>query len=188
MKYLKTFELYSDVYINSYKNNWELILSNPRKIIEGENLIKLVNTAYSKTKLGSFIKTIKDVLKSHWFAIDIDNKDDFEACIFYREPRKGENWKGKKIQGIGHDGSLESKRILMHKLVSLLEEDGNWIEASDKMENILNKFGCTKITDIKILELLFPNSTFKLKSGGQYERIIDGKIIIESTYGKPIFK
>ena len=104
MKYLKAFEEYEFP-----KNKWEIVSSNPVKKIEGKTLIELVDTAYKSTPLGSFVKTIQDVVKSDWLVIDYNEEAGVDACIFYREPRTNENWVGKKIQGIGHDGVKDSK-------------------------------------------------------------------------------
>lgn len=118
MKWLKLFE-------NFQKNKWELLLANTKKKLEGKNLIELVNTAYSNTPLGSFVKTIKDVIKSHWFVIDLDEEEGLDACVFYREPKVNENWIGRKIQGIGNDGDQMAKKIVIEKLINLLGESGN---------------------------------------------------------------
>ena len=54
MRYLKLYEDYK-------KNQWELLLSNPKKELEGEKLVDLVSNAYKNTTMGSFVNTVKDV-------------------------------------------------------------------------------------------------------------------------------
>ena len=182
MRWLKYFE-------NFQKNKWELLLANPDKRIEGKNLIELVYNAYSNTPLGSFIKTLRDVVKSHWFVIDFDEEEGLDACIFYRDPRKDESWIGRKIQGIGHDGEQMSKRMVIEKLINLLNEEGTWVEASDKLEEVLDKKGCKRVTDLKILKRLFPNSKVEVLENGQYQRTLEsGKIVKESVFGFPKLK
>ncbi len=169
-----------------YGNQWELILSNPEKRINGKKLIDLVNTAYSNTKYGSFVKTVKDVVKSDWYVIDCDADEGIDACIFFRKQRKDEKWEGKKIQGIGHDGSKEAKKYIIDKLIDVLKEKGTWVEASDKLEEILQHNGCQRITDVEILQKLFPKSKIKMLSDGRYQRTLSsGKYVIESTFGNP---
>ena len=63
MKYLKSIYEFK---LNLPKKKWEIISSNPTKQIAGQNLIELVDTAYKRTPLGSFVKTISDVVKSDW--------------------------------------------------------------------------------------------------------------------------
>jgi len=170
-------------------NNWEVITSNPKKMVNGKRLIDIVKNAYKNTNLGSFVRTMRDVLKSMWQVIDIKNDGDIDACIFYRKPRENEKWKGFKIQGIGHDGESVSRKASIARLVSLLEEDGYWIEASGKLESILILKGSNRIKDIKILKKLYPNSGIYLRKDGSYMRTLnDGKKVIESTFGNPIFK
>jgi len=182
MKYLLLFEKYQ-------KMKWELITSNPEKRIEGERLIDIVDNAYRNTNLGSFVKTMSDVLKSHWLVIDCDEFDDIDACIFYRKSRKNETWKGGKIQGIGHDGDYNAKKLLITKLIDVLNnQDGFWIEASDILESILNDKGVRKVTDIDILYKLFPESDIVFLENGQYKRTLeDVSWVTESVFGNPKF-
>lgn len=182
MKYLLLFEKYQ-------KMKWEIITSNPEKRIEGERLIDIVDNAYLNTNLGSFVKTMSDVLKSHWMVIDCDEFDDIDACIFYREPRSNEIWKGGKIQGIGHDGDYNAKKLLIKKLVDVLNnQDGFWIEASDTLESLLDNKEVKKVTDINILYKLFPESDIVFLENGQYKRTLeDGSWVTESVFGNPKF-
>ena len=106
MRHLKLYEDYK-------KNQWELLLSNPNKIQEGEKLVDLVGNAYKNTSMGSFVNTVKDVVKSNWAVIDCDDVPGIDACIFFREPRTDENWIGRKLQGIGHDGEKKSKSYII---------------------------------------------------------------------------
>lgn len=182
MKYLLIFEKYQ-------KMKWELITSDPEKRIEGERLIDIVDNAYRNTNLGSFVKTMSDVLKSHWMVIDCDEFDDIDACIFYREPRNNEIWKGGKIQGIGHDGDHNAKKLLIRKLIDVLNnQDGFWIEASDTLESLLDSREVKKVTDIDTLYKLFPESDIVFLENGQYKRTIeDGSWVTESVFGNPKF-
>jgi len=176
-------------YFENFNRKWEILLSNPKKRLYGEKLIDLVENAYKKTNMGSFVNTISDVIKSNWYIIDWDERNDLDACIFYRKPRNNENWIGKKIQGIGHDGDSVSKTILINKLVEVLDKSGNWIEVSDKVDDILERKGCKRITDKEILEKLFPESKIiKIFNNGKYTRTLNNRVINESVYGKPKFK
>lgn len=182
MKYIKLYEDYK-------KDQWELLLSNPNKLQEGEKLVDLVTNAYKNTSMGSFVNTVKDVVKSHWAVIDCDDVPGIDACIFFRDPRSNENWVGRKLQGIGHDGEKKSKSYIIDKMVNMLKESGTWIEASEKMEEVLLGKGAHKVTDIEILKKLFPESEFKMLDNGQYQRSLeDGTFVTESVFGTPKLK
>jgi hypothetical protein len=181
MKYILLFENYK-------KMKWEIITSNPDKKIEGKRLIDIVSNAYRNTNMGSFVKTISDVIKSKWLVIDCDEYDDIDACIFYRGPRKDEKWDGYKIQGIGHDGDPVAKKILIKKLIDTLKNDnGFWIEASGTLEYILEE-NLERVTDIEIIKRLFPDSKIVFSENGQYKRTLGNTWIEESVFGLPILR
>lgn len=182
MKHLKLYEDYK-------KNQWELLLSNPNKIQEGEKLVDLVGNAYKNTSMGSFVNTIKDVVKSNWAVIDCDDEPGIDACIFFRRSKSYENWVGRKLQGVGHDGARKSKLYIIKKMVNMLKEPGTWIEASEKLEEVLLSMGSTKVTDIELLQRLFPKSEFRMLDSGQYQRSLeDGTFVTESVFGIPKLK
>jgi len=182
MKYIKLYEDYK-------KNQWELLLSNPNKLQEGEKLVDLVTNAYQNTTMGSFVNTVKDVVKSNWAVIDCNDDPGIDACIFFRDPRSDENWAGRKLQGIGHDGEKKSKIYIIDKMVNMLKEPGTWIEASDKLEEVLLAKGSNKVTDIEVLKKLFPKSKFKMLDNGQYQRSLEnGTFVTESVFGTPKLK
>ena len=190
MRYLKSIYEFK---LNLPKKKWEIISSNPTKQIAGQNLIELVDTAYKSTPLGSFVKTISDVVKSDWLVIDYNDSDGIDACIFYREPRSDEKWIGSKIQGVGHDGTKESKKIIIEKMINKLNEPGFWIEASDSLEYVLDKNLCPKVEDLETLQKLFPDSKIELLNksfySSTYERTLhDGSFVKESVFGRPQFK
>jgi hypothetical protein len=168
------------------KNTWELILSNSTKREVGNNLIDLVQNAYNNTPDGSFVNAIREVIPSHWHVIDHDQDPDIDATVFYRKNRPGEAWIGSKIQDIGHDGKRESKDYAINKLQSLLNRNGNWIEASDAMQHILNKINAPTVTDEKVLKMLFQDESLEMIDSITYRRKLgNGKTITESVFGKP---
>lgn len=155
-----------------------------------DELINLVKTAYKKTPEGSFINSKGDLKPSEWLSLDFNDDPKLDITIFYRGPRNSENWKGKKIQGIGHNDTPESKKAVINKLIELLGQDGVWIEASDALEKVLYKNDVNYITDESLLQGLFPNTDLTLIGPkGQYTRVVDKiKRIKETTFGKPKLK
>jgi hypothetical protein len=170
--------------LNVKKGKWV----KPIIPIRGEELIDLVQRAYKRTPNGSFVNSMGDVKKSKWLSKDFHKGDELDVTIFYRNSRSGEVWKGNKIQGIGHDGSSEGKKRVLVKVNELLKKRGWWIEASDKLEEVLYGMGIPYIKDEEKLRKIYGDDNLKmLGDRGRYERTIGGgKIIRETTFGYPI--
>ena len=171
-------------YITEYvkKGTWEHLLTKDKEEYHTD-LIKLVDTAYKHTTLGSFVKSVQDVKNSDWLVLDYDSNPDLDIAIFYRGPRANETWKGKKIQGVGHNGTPEAKVKMMAELVKVLGQKGYWIEASERMEGALRKAG-VHIQKDKLKEI-FP-SIEKINSDGSYTRYVGNDIVHETIFGYPL--
>lgn len=171
------------------KNKWELLISNQDKSEVGHDLVDLVQTAYSNTKLGSYVNSLRDVIPSDWNVIDWDNEPDIDACVFYRKNRPGENWVGYKIQGVGHDGSKMSKDKAINKVQELLDKKGVWIESSDAMQHVLRKLNVNPITDENFLQSLFNDPKLKMIDHDTYvRRLGSGLEVQETVFGNPVLK
>lgn len=169
------------------KNKWLADISNSAKQEVSGDLLDLVNTAYSKTPLGSFVNSIKDVIPSDWAVLDFDKDPDVDSCVFYRGPRKGERWQGNKIQGIGHDGSPESKQKVISKVVEFLNKPGWWSESSDAMRAVLSKLNVKSVTDVDLLKKLFNDPNLTMISKDTYKRTLaNGEEITETVFGNPV--
>lgn len=167
------------------KNHWELDISNDAKLEVSDDLISLVQTAYSNTPQGSFVNNISNLLPSEWAIIDFDKDPDVDCAIFYRPARSNETWTGYKIQGLGHDGSRDSKDKSLEKLTQLLTKPSWWIEASDALRNVLLKRGLTPISDQNFLQKLFNDPNLHMIDNGTYKRELSDSIITESVFGNP---
>lgn len=165
------------------KKKW----TNVEPLKYADDLIDIVQKAYRKAPEGSFIRSKSDLKGSDWHSIDIDDRPDIDATIFYRKSRSGEPWKGNKIQGIGHDGSREAIDKVLGRLETLLRKKGNWVEASDALEHILYKMGVPYIKDEEEARKVFPKSNLKMTGDrGKYVRELDnGKKIKETIFGNP---
>lgn len=169
------------------KGKW---VAAPTKAPRGNELVKLVQTAYKNTPEGSFINSLSDLTSSKWLGKDHDSDPELDVTIFYRAARGGESWKGYKIQGVGHDGSDESKKRVLQKLKELLSKNGWWVEASDALEHVLYKMGVPYVKDEGFAQKVFPNTDLKMVGDkGKYTRILFGsKRIKETIFGKPKLK
>lgn len=171
------------------KNSWELLISTEDKSEVGDDLVSLVQAAYSKTSQGSFVNSLKDVIPSDWNVIDWDQDPDVDACVFYRKSRAGETWTGYKIQGLGHDGSRTSKDKAVSKITQMLSNSGMWIESSDAMRAVLKKLNVPAVTDLNILQRLFNDPYLEKVNDDTYDRRLpDGKVIRETVFGNPTLK
>ena len=171
------------------KNQWELLISNADKHELGDDLIGLVQTAYSKTQLGGFVNSLKDVIPSDWNVIDWDQDPDVDATVFYRSNRPGETWVGHKIQGIGHDGARTSKDKAILKCQELLNKQGWWSESSDAMRYILKKANMNVVADESFLKRLLNDPNLQMVDHETYKRkLSNGKTVIETVFGNPTLK
>lgn len=171
------------------KNSWELLISTEDKQEAGEDLVNLVQTAYTNTPQGSFINSLKDVIPSDWNVIDWDKDPDVDACVFYRKNRSNESWTGYKIQGLGHDGTRTSKDKAIAKIQSMLAKPSVWLESSDAMRAVLKKLNVPTVTDLKTLQALFNDPHLEMFDEDTYDRRLpDGKVIRETVFGNPTLK
>jgi hypothetical protein len=168
------------------KNKWTLLVSDPDKHQWSDDLIDLVRTAYQHTNLGSFVTNASQVASSDWVALDWDQDPDIDCTVFYRRPRQGETWRGHKIQGIGHDGTSQSKQKVIERVKTLLSKSGVWIESSDALSRTLGRLGLQPVTDEATIHALFPDSRLQMMNNGQYRRLAGGHWVVEQVFGNPI--
>ena len=116
---------------DSQSLKWINITSPADKEINCDKIIHLVGQAYTKTKMGSFIKTKQDVLMNNWYLL-VDNDDNLSGVVGYRAARANESWQGYKINCMGHINTLESKKLIDPKnnKIELIDEklDNRFIE------------------------------------------------------------
>ena len=181
---------------NYPKDSWITITDPEEKIDNAKNLLDLVNIAYSKTPLGSFIKTVSDVKPSDWEVINLDDDPELESCVFFRKNKVSDTWIGNKIQGIGHDGKfynkVSSSKYAVEKIVELINNPGWWIEVSDALRHVLlsryaGKF--TIVTDVELLRKLYKDPELEMIDEKTYTRRLPNNLIVsETTLGNPILK
>lgn len=161
-------------------------LSENDKTIFADQLISVVGRTYSRTRFGSFVRTLDDVIASNWFAFIVDER--VVACIFYRHARQLDLWTGNKIQGIGQDGTDKAKEIVLSKLRELLEIDGWWIETGGALRIRLLKDGIHAVNEPILLRRLFKDPNLTMVSDHTYTRMIGDDMIRESSFGRPKIK
>lgn len=170
------------------KGQWVIDISHADKHELADDLIDLVQHAYHTTHQGSFVNSLRQVLPSDWDVLALDGKD-LSCCVFYRKPRPGETWRGRKIQGVGHDGHRLSKYRAIQHVAEILDQPGYWIESSHAMRAILKKVEATAVTDVKLLQALFKDPELRMLDSDTYTRILpNGQTITETVFGNPLLK
>ena len=149
-----------------------------------DNLFVLVQNSYGPLGGHPSIKNPSDVLNTriyYWEAIDSDKDPDADAVLFGRKSPSGI-----KISGVGHDKSQNSKSILMNHLSKKLNENGYWIEASDRVADILYSNGAPYLDNKEDVEKVFNQEVEWLDDKGQYNReVAPGKYHVETVFGSP---
>ena len=174
---------FNDIYT---KFKWHTI--NRTKEDIKNNLFTLVNVAYDDigghVRINSPEKVSQDKDLNFWTAIDINNDPYADVVIFGKKTKYGV-----KISGIGHNDEKCSKSELFKKLVSILKTKGFFIEASDKVANILLSKGTPFIKDIRIMREIFNSSDahFTDNQHNWYIRTVnsEGEKSQEILFGKP---
>lgn len=164
------------------KNKWiEMLEAGKRKQI-ADNLYVLIQNSYGKMGGHVSIPNVAAVFNPkmyYWEAVDIDDDPDADAVIFGRRSPYG-----MKISGIGHDGNKKSKSELMHQLAKQLRKKGYWVEASDRVSEILYGANVPYLDDQKVVEKLFGQPVRWLNDKGKYIRNVHaGKEHEETVFG-----
>lgn len=104
--------------------------------------------------------------------VDVDDDPAVDAVILTQR-YKG----GRKVHGMGSDGSQAGKRALMARLKKILSRDGNYTELSGRPAEILMGMGVKPITDPKRVEAVVrrdPKVEFEWLGNGWYARTFSG--------------
>lgn len=168
---------FGDIY--HQKGKWFRV--NGHRISElGTNFFSLVDDVYRPLYGGhSALASPQDVTASNfWTAINLHPKSGHANAVIFARKTNG----GYKIRGIGHDGSKEAKSAVIAHLLYLLNKDGYWIEASDRLGEILLAKRTPIVTDVKTIEKLFPGQKIEIQKDGSYIRQNKYR---ETLFGKP---
>lgn len=132
-------------------------------------VFKNINIFYNKSK-NKIVKLI-----------DTDNDSVPNAFLLYR------NQYGYKITIMGSDNSPKAKSELVSYLLKLLSTRGWWMEAGQKVSEILNNNQIPYVIDENIISRLVDEDVRHLKDG-YFEKILAGSSIknISRIYGSPL--
>jgi hypothetical protein len=175
MKFIKTFEAFS----NSFPKNIYVNL-NQKDLQEYEQeIFDLINNAYAG-KGGNFeIQKPEDLRKTdldYWIAIDRDEDPDADIILGGKEKPHGT-----KMTILGQDGSSDTKKAAIKKMIDLMKTRGFYAEMD---EELADKMGLKVIKDeSKIRQVI--DKKLEYEGKGVYSREIAGKMKKKVLVGLP---
>jgi hypothetical protein len=115
------------------------------------------------------------------FLIDVDNDQIPDAFLIYRTTNFGN-----KLALMATNGKKDAKRELIIKILNLLTQEGWYVEASKKMEEILSKTSINIVKNRNNILRIIPKAN--PIGNGYYTRLLSkvDKVIVKRIYGKPI--
>ena len=112
--------------------------------------------------------------------IDTDEPDDVDAAILSKSTQYGT-----KITTFASDGGTEAKRAAISKVIDLLNTQGNYVEASGKLMDILIAKGAPTVDDEDTIRTLLKGKEIMWHGDGVYTRTIGGTPHTKKMLGKP---
>lgn len=175
---------FQELYVS--KNKWiQLKKRNDRREI-ANNLYVLIDNSYGVLGGHPSIRNIDDIFNdkmTYWEAVDIDTDPEADTVIFGRKTKNGI-----KISGMGHDGIKNSRSELMKKLAAMLNKPGYWMEASDRVAELLYSMKVPYLEDEMDVQRIFKDAKM-LKDRGNYEREVSrGVVHTETIFGRPLIR
>ena len=163
------------------EDNWRPLTSAEVES-DKEELFKMIDTAYAPLGGHPNVTNPGDVKTAAqgYDVIDLDDDPEDDAVIMTKN-RAG----GKKLVGMGHDGSKPAKSAAVAKTVNALNKNGYYIEVSGKILDILKAKGVAIVDDEKTVVTALKGKKIKWHGDGSYDRIIGGQKHRKVMMGKP---
>lgn len=188
MKYVKSYQMFEKDFQDLYKkkNIWIQMLDAGKRKEIAENLYVLVDNSYAPLGGHPSVPDLTAVFNrklTYWEGIDNDEDRDADAVIFGRKSPFGI-----KVSGIGHDLQKKSKKELLKQLEKVLNRKGYWIEASDRLAEILYQSNVPYVNNKRDVEEIFRQQVKWLGDKGKYIRLVDAvkkKYHTETVFGNP---
>ena len=170
----------SDIILEN-KNKWLPLSSDELSKLEKE-LYDLIDNAYGpigghpNVTSPASIPSAADL----YTVIDLDDDPEDDAVIMSKN-RAG----GKKLVGMGHDGSKPARSAAVNFTADSLKQSGYYIEVSGKIFDILKAKGVPIVDDEETVRGALKGKEIKWHGDGSYDRLIAGKKIRKIMMGKP---
>lgn len=163
-------------------NKW-LNLSAKDLKVNADDLLKIIVKSYAPVGGHPEFKSPADITSSDltlWTAIDVDSDKEAEALIAGKKTSHGNKW-----TVLGSDGAQDGKTAVLARIVNLLKQKGNYIEASHKIADILASRGVPIVKDEKTVRDVVNKPDIKWDEDGWYFRAIGGTKMRKRLFGKP---
>jgi hypothetical protein len=163
------------------ENNWRPLTSSEVES-DKEELFKMIDTAYAPLGGHPNVTSPGDIKTAAqgYDVIDLDDDPEDDAVIMTKD-RAG----GKKLVGMGHDGSKPAKRAAVAKTVTSLNKNGYYIEVSGKILDILIAKGVAIVDDEQTVISALKGKEIVWHGDGSYDRVIGGQKHRKVMMGKP---
>ena len=163
------------------ENNWRTLTSAEVES-DKEELFKMIDTAYAPLGGHPNVTNPGDIntAAQGYDVIDLDDDPEDDAVIMTKN-RPG----GKKLVGMGHDGSKPAKRAAVAKTVTSLNKNGYYIEVSGKILDILKAKGVAIVDDEQTVTSALKGKEIVWHGDGSYDRVIGGQKHRKVMMGKP---
>lgn len=146
-------------------------LSNSELNTYSVDIFNLIDNAYRQVGGNATIKSPNDIKNNRYFKVaDVDDDQDIDVVIFGKNTEHGD-----KQSGFGHDGSKTAKRFSLSNTISVLKQKGNYVEASDKLHDIMVNNNVPIIKDEQTIKKVLSKYDITLLGDGWYIRNIGGK-------------
>lgn len=138
---------------------------------------EMYTSTYSKE--GLTFSSDKNELKRNYKATAFTNVNDSPDAFIIYTPTKY----GNKISLLGHNGSPDSKKLLIDRLKFLLNTNGWIMETSKKIEKLCNSFGVPFVVDAVMVERILSQPVDWIDKG--HYRTKSDKSVVKKMYGVP---
>jgi hypothetical protein len=176
---IKLKDLLSEAFADSHPKNKFVSLSQQDLAEFAEDIIDIITKAY-KDKGGNLefkdAQSLKSSDLTYWVANDIDEDPNIDIAIGGKKTSYGT-----KVTVIGQDGSKESRKEAVLKIIKLMKTRGFYAELD---LDLAQKFGLDYIKDeAQIRKIL--NKEIKYNADGTYDRPIQGEVHTKVLVGIP---
>lgn len=164
------------------KDKWIVASDSDLKQFANDIYLMIKNT-YAGIGGHPNFKSPSDINKSdanHWELIDLDDDPEPDAVSGAKLKPSGTKY----VVG-ANDGSSAAKREYIKSRITKLKKNGNYVEASHKLHDILVSGGVPVVTDPEVIQKVMKGKELKFLGDGWYERKIGGSTLKKRLLGRP---
>lgn len=165
-----------------HKNRWYNL--SPRQLqMSAAELVDMIIKSYADIGGHPEFQSPNNIATTDlnlWLAIDVDEDPEWDATLAGKTTDYGKKW-----TVLATDGNSNSRRSVVSQLIKRLKMGTNYIEASDRVAEILSKVGLPFVEDEDAIKDVIKKEDIKYVGDGWYERKIAGQAKLKRLFGKP---